>query len=148
MSERYFEDIRAGDRFESGTYNVTAEGIIAFAQEFDPQPFHLDEEAAVESIFGGLTASGWHTAAIAMRLFVTSGLNPAGGAIGLGVDELRWPAAVRPGDILRAEIQVLEVRPSKSKPEQGIVKIRNTTKNQRGEIVLTFVANAMVRRKP
>ena len=115
MQERFFEDLKTGDRFNSGTYNVTEEGIISFAREFDPQSFHLDSSRAGRSMFKGLIASGWHTAAITMRLFVQT-LNFAEGAIGLGVDELRWPNPVRPGDALKVETEILDVRPSRSKP--------------------------------
>lgn len=146
MDARYFEDVKAGDRFESATYKVSAEAIISFAREFDPQSFHLDPAKAEQSIFKGLIASGWHTAAITMRLFVLT-LNFAEGAIGLGVDELRWPNAVRPGDSLRVETEIVDLRESRSKPTHGIIRIRNITKNQRGEIVQTMFANAMVRRR-
>ena len=101
MTERYLEDLHVGDRFESDAFEVTEEGIIAFARQFDPQPFHLDVQAAEQSVFRGLVASGWHTAAMSMRLFVTGGLKLAGGSVGLGVDELRWPRPVKPGDTLR-----------------------------------------------
>lgn len=148
MSGRYLEDIQMGDRFESTEYEVSAEAMKNFAREFDPQLFHLDEAAAEKTIFGGLTASGWHTAAIGMRLFVTCGLDPVDGAVGLGVDEMRWPTAVRPGDRLRATIEILATRPSKSRPGFGIVELRNTTRNQRAEVVLTFTANALIRRRP
>jgi acyl dehydratase len=146
MTERYLEDLKIGDRFQSGQYTVTAEAIVAFAREFDPQPFHVDLAAAERSIFKGLAASGWHTAAITMRLFVQA-TNFAEGAVGLGVDELRWPAPVRPGDTLRVEVEIVELRESRSKPDHGIIRIRNTTTNQRGEIVQTMFANAMVPRR-
>src|SRR5213595_3347085 len=146
MSERYFDDLTQGDRFKSATYEVTEEQIISFAREFDPQPFHLDSAVARQTMFKGLIASGWHTAAITMRLFVET-LNFAEGAIGLGVDELRWPNAVRPGDLLTVETEILEVRPSRSKPGYGIIRLRNVTTNQRGEIVQTMMANAMVPRR-
>lgn len=147
MPKRYLEDLTAGDRFESGPDTVTDEGIINFAREFDPQPFHVDLIAAEKSIFQGLAASGWHTAAITMRLFVQA-TNFAEGAIGLGVDELRWPNPVRPGDALRVEVEILDLRESRSKPGYGIIRIRNVTTNQRGEIVQTMFANAMVPRRP
>ncbi len=99
-------------------------------------------------MFGGLVASGWHTAAISMRLFVTGGLKLAGGSVGLGVDELSWPRPVRPGDTLRLETEILEVRPSKSKPDRGVIRIRNVTTNQDGEIVQSFLASVLVRRRP
>jgi acyl dehydratase len=146
MPERYLEDLKIGDRFVSETYDVTAEAIIDFAREFDPQPFHLDVAVAEKSIFKGLAASGWHTAAITMRLFVQA-TKFAEGAVGLGVDELRWPNAVRPGDVLRVETEIVDVRASRSKPGQGIIRIRNVTTNQRGEIAQTMSANAMVPKK-
>lgn len=146
MNARYFEDLKAGDRLVSDKYEVTAEAIINFAREFDPQPFHLDVAVAEKSIFKGLAASGWHTAAITMRLFVRA-TNFAEGAVGLGVDELRWPTAVRPGDALRVETEIVELRASRSKPDHGIIRIRNVTTNQRGEIVQTMFANAMVPKK-
>ena len=146
MSQRYFEDLKAGDRFKSGTYKVTEEQIVSFAREFDPQPFHLDPAVARQTMFESLIASGWHTAAITMRLFVQT-LNFAEGAIGLGVDELRWPNAVRPGDVLQVETEILDLRESRSKPTHGIVRIRNVTTNQRGEVVQTMFASALVLRR-
>src|SRR3984893_11288314 len=143
MPERYFEDLKVGDRFRSQTYGVTEEQIISFAREFDPQPFHLDARIARETMFKDLIASGWHTAAITMRLFVRT-LDFAEGAIGLGVDELRWPTAVKPNDVLQVETEIVDLRESRSKPSHGIVRIRNTTKNQRGEIVQTMFASALV----
>lgn len=147
MDEKYLENLHAGDLFGSDTIEVTEESIIAFAREFDPQAFHLAAKAAEQSIFKGLSASGWHTAAMSMRLFITGELKVAGGSIGLGVDELRWPQPVRPGDILRLETEILDVRASRSKPDRGIIRIRNVTTNQRGEIVQTFMASVMVRRR-
>jgi acyl dehydratase len=147
MNEKFLEDLHVGDRFESDTFDVTEEGIIAFARDFDPQPFHLDVQAAEQSVFKGLAASGWHTAAMSMRLFVTGGLNLAGGSVGLGVDELRWPRPVKPGDTLRLQTEIMEVRSSKSKPDRGIIRIRNVTTNQRGEVVQTFLASVLVRRR-
>jgi acyl dehydratase len=146
MSERYFDDLTQGDRFKSATYEVTEEQIISFAREFDPQPFHLDSAVARQTMFKGLIASGWHTAAITMRLFVQT-LNFAEGAIGLGVDELRWPNAVRPGDALQVETEIVDLRVSRSKPSHGIVRLRNVTVNQRGEIVQTMSASALVLRR-
>jgi acyl dehydratase len=148
VSELYLEDLHVGDRFGSDAIAVTEESIIAFAREFDPQAFHLDEAAAEESIFKGLTASGWHTAAMSMKLFVTGEFRLAGGSVGLGVDELRWPRPVRPGDILRLETEIIDVRASKSKPDRGIIRIRNVTTNQQGEVVQSFLAFVMVRRRP
>jgi acyl dehydratase len=146
MGARHFEDFKTGDRFESATYPVSEEAIIAFAREFDPQSFHLDAATAKETMFEGLIASGWHTAAITMRLFVQT-LDFAQGAIGLGVDELRWPNPVRPGDVLRVETEILDLRRSRSKPDCGIIRIRNVTQNQRGEIVQTMLASAIVPRR-
>jgi acyl dehydratase len=146
MIERYFDDLRCGERLQSAEYIVTEEEIINFAREFDPQPFHLDAAVADKTIFGGLIASGWHTAAITMRLFVKT-LNFAEGAIGLGVDELRWPNAVKPNDVLQVETEIVDLRESRSKPSHGIVRIRNITTNQRGEIVQTMFASALVSRR-
>lgn len=144
---RYLEDLRIGDRFESEAFEVTEDAIKAFAREFDPQYFHLNHSEAKHSVFGGLVASGWHTAAITMRLLVTCGLNLAGGAVGLGADELRWPVAVRPGDILRLKLEVTEVKPSKSKPDRGTIRLRYTTRNQNGETVMTLSATVLVLRR-
>jgi acyl dehydratase len=148
MTARYFEDIAIGERFRSEPFAVTEEAIIAFARDFDVQPFHMDHAAAHQSVFGGLAASGWHTAAIAMRLFTTGPLRFAGGAVGLGVDELRWPVAVRVGDRLQLETEILEARASRSKPEHGILRIRNVLTNQNDEVVLSYFANALVLRRP
>jgi acyl dehydratase len=148
MSERFFEDFAVGQKFHSGTATITAERIKAFAAEFDPQPFHLDEEAAKRSLFRGLAASGWHTAAVTMRLLVESDLHPAGGTIGAGGSDLKWPRPVRPGDTLRVEGVVLETRPSQSRPELGIVKVRLTTYNQAGEPVQISTPVLMVQRRP
>jgi len=148
VTARYLEDFAAGQVYGSGRLVVDEGRIKSFAAEFDPQPFHLDEQAARSSIFGGLAASGWHTAAMTMRLLVASELKPAGGIVGAGFDEFRWPAPVRPGDELHLEIEVLEVRPSKSRPTQGVVKVRTTTKNQKGEAVQVSVGNLIVLRRP
>ncbi len=123
---------------------MDAAAIKAFATQFDPQPFHLDEGAAGASFFGGLAASGWHTAALTMRLLVESGFRPAGGIIGSRADELKWPRPVRPGDELRVEAEVLEVRRSSSRPGQGFVKCRTTTLNQNDEPVQVLVMNLLV----
>jgi acyl dehydratase len=148
VSERYLEDFAVGQTFGSGALRVEAQSIKTFAAEFDPQPFHLDAQAAVSTFFGGLAASGWHTAALTMRLLVESELRPAGGIIGLGFDEFRWPRPVRPGDELRVRSEVLEVRVSKSQPTQGIIKVRTTTLNQHDEAVQVFVGNLLVRCQP
>ena len=146
MSERYLEDFAVGQTFGSGRLRIEKERIKTFAAEFDPQPFHLDEAAARDTMFGGLAASGWHTVALTMRLLVEGELKPAGGIIGAGFDELRWPRPVRPGDELHVECEILEVRPSKSRPSQGLVKVRTTTLNQDGRAVQVFVANLLVPR--
>jgi acyl dehydratase len=155
MSERdvaverlYLEDLRVGQQFTSGSYHMDESRIKAFAAEFDPQPFHLDESAAQATIFRGLAASGWHTAAVAMRLIVTGGLPFANGIIGVG-GEIAWPKPTRPGDTLRVESEILQILPSRSKPNQGIVTVRNTTLNQNGEPVHMFTARVLVfRREP
>src|SRR5256886_1056681 len=146
MKEHYFDVLKAGDRFKSDPLEVTEKQVIEFAHKFDPQMFHLTRKSAERTIFKGLIASGWHTAAMTMRLFVQT-LNFAEGAVGLGVDELRWPNSVRPGDALRVETEIVDLRPSKSKPDRGIVRIRNVTTNQRGEIVQTMFASALVPKK-
>jgi acyl dehydratase len=148
MKRLYFDDVAVGDRFTSDTYQVTAQEIIEFARRFDVQLFHLDPAAAERSIFKGHAASGWHTAAVAMRLFTTGPLQFVGGCIGLGVDELRWPVAVRPDDTLQLETGILELRVSRSKPEHGIMRIRNVLRNQNGRVVLSYVASAMAQRRP
>ncbi|HET7363964.1 MAG TPA: MaoC family dehydratase [Burkholderiales bacterium] len=148
MTGKYLEDFAAGQSYRSGRLRVDEERVKSFAAEFDPQPFHLDADAARRSIFGGLAASGWHTAAMTMRLLVESEFRPAGGIIGAGFDEFRWPAPVRPGDELYLDIEVLEVRPSKSRPNQGMVKVRTTTRNQKGEAVQVSVGNLVVPRRP
>ncbi len=146
MKERYFDDLKAGYRVQSEPFEVVGKTIIEFAEKFDPQQFHLNAKSAERSIFKGLIASGWHTAAITMRLFVNT-LNFAEGAIGLGVDELRWPNTVRAGDVLRVETEIVHLRPSRSKPHYGIIKVRNVTTNQRGEIVQTMLGALMVPRR-
>jgi acyl dehydratase len=146
MSGRYLEDFAVGQTFGSCRLRVSKEQIKAFAAEFDPQPFHLDEAVAQDTIFQGLVASGWHTAALTMRLLVGSELKPAGGIVGAGFDEFRWPRPVRPGDELRIESEVLEVRPSKSLPNQGRIKVRTTTLNQNDETVQIQIANLIVPR--
>jgi acyl dehydratase len=145
---RYLEDFAVGQTFGSGRLTVDAERIKRFAAAFDPQPFHLDEQAARNTIFHGLAASGWHTAALTMRLLVEGELKPAGGIVGTGADEFRWPRPVRPGDELHVDSEVLEVRPSKSRAGQGVIKVRTTTRNQAGEPVQILVANLLVPRRP
>ncbi len=142
----FLEDLHPGQRFTTGSHLVDEEQIKAFARQFDPQPFHLDEEAAKGSLFAGLAASGWHTAAITMRLQVESGLPLSGGIIGAG-GELSWPRPTRPGDILHVETEVLEVKPSRSRPERGMVTFRSETLNQRGEVVQTLTVKLVVPRR-
>lgn len=142
-----FEDLTVGDRVTSEPYPMTEKAMVEFAREYDVQAFHLDHAAADASLFGGLAASGWHTAAIAMHLFTTGPMRFEHGAIGLSVDELRWPTAVRPGDSIRLETEILELRGSRSKPEFGLMRIRNVARNQENEVVLSYTANAMVRRR-
>ena len=143
---RYFEDLRVGQTFASAPRIIDAGAIKGFAAEFDPQPFHLDEDEARRSPFAGLAASGWHTAALSMRLCLASDFRPAGGILGNG-GELIWSKPVRPGDALRAKIEVIETRPSRSRPRQGVVKIRMTTLNQHGETVQTFSPTLLVDRR-
>src|SRR5580693_4651496 len=138
----YLEDLHVGQRFTSGTYQIDEERIKSFAAEFDPQPFHLDDAAAQGTIFGGLAASGWHTAAITMRLMVTSGPPFAAGIIGVG-GEIAWPRPTRAGDTLRVESKIVEIVPSRSKPNQAFVKVLNTTLNQNGEPVQVFTAKIL-----
>ena len=141
----YLDDLRVGQRFVSGTHRIDEGQIRAFAAQFDSQPFHLDAEAAKATLFGGLVASGWHTAAITMRLLVESGLPLAGGIIGAG-GEITWPNPTRPGDVLQVESEVLELRPSRSRPDRGIASVRSETRNQRGETVQVLVAKLVVLR--
>ena len=146
MKDYYFDDLKVGDRFKSEPLEVKEKQVIEFAHKFDPQMFHLNRKSAERTIFKGLIASGWHTAAMTMRLFVQT-LNFAEGAIGLGVDEMRWPNVVRPGDVLTVETEIVDLRPSRSRPNYGIIRLRNMTINQRGEIVQTMFASAMVPRR-
>ena len=143
----YFEDIAGGQTYRSPSLHLDADSITRFAAEFDPQPFHLDENAARDSLFEGLAASGWHTASLTMKLCLMSDFRPAGGIIGAG-GELSWPQAVRPGDELRVEIEVIETRVSRSRPRQGVVRIRITTLNQDRETVQIFTPTLFVDRRP
>jgi acyl dehydratase len=137
------EDLQVGQRFVSGTHRIDEEQIRAFAEQFDPQPFHLDADAAKMTLFGGLVASGWHTAAITMRLLVESGLPIAGGIVGAG-GEISWPSPVRPGAVLRVESEILELRPSRSRPDRGVATVRSETRDQLGEVVQVLVAKLVV----
>jgi acyl dehydratase len=142
----YLEDLRVGQRFVSGTHRIDVGQIRAFAEQFDPQPFHLDAEAAKTTSFEGLVASGWHTAAITLRLLVEGGLPTiAGGLIGAG-GEITWPNPTRPGNVLQVESEVLELRPSRSRPDRGIATIRSETRNERGDGVQVLVVKLVVPR--
>ena len=139
----YLEDLSVGQRFTSGRYEMDAQRMKEFAAEFDPQPFHLDEAAGAQSLFKGLAASGWHTAAATMRLLVEGEMALADGIVGVG-GEINWPRPTRAGDTLQVESEVLEIIPSRSKPQQAMVKIRNTTVNQNGEVLQVFTASVVV----
>ncbi len=143
----YLDDLQVGQRFSSPTLTLDAEHIKRFAAAYDPQPFHLDEEAARDTLFGGLAASGWHTAALTMRLLVTTGLPLQGGIVGAG-GEIAWPRPTRPGDTLRVESEVQSIVPSRSKPHQGMVTVRSETLNQHGETVQVLTAKLVVPRRP
>ncbi len=142
----YLDDLHVGQRFVSQEAGVSEDEIKAFARDFDPQPFHLDEEAAKSTFFRGLAASGWHTAALTMRLNVGS-LPLAGGVVGMGV-ELSWNAPVRPGDVLHVESEVEEIAPSKTRPDRGVVTMLSRTLNQKGEVVQTSRAKLLLFRRP
>lgn len=144
----YMEDLKVGQKFTAGPIKVTAEDIIAFARQFDPQPFHLDAEAAKQTPFGELVASGWHTASMTMRMIVDSSPNMEGGMIGRSVERLNWLRAVKPGDTLSFEAEILEMRGSGSDPRRGVMRIHNTTSNQNGEAVLTMESIVFVPRRP
>ena len=146
MDTLYLDDLAVGQRFVSGTHTMDAAEIKEFAARYDPQPFHMDDAAARDTLFGGLVASGWHTAATMMRLIVDGGLPIAGGIIGTG-GELLWTAPVRPGDTLRVECEVLEITPSRSKPDRGTVRVRCITLNQHGEMVQSFTPKLVVPRR-
>src|SRR5438132_141033 len=130
----YLDDLAVGQKFTTGTYELTAEDIVAFARVYDRQPFHMDDAAATQTLFGGLAASGWHTAAISMRLLTDGSLPLAGGLISVG-GEIAWPRPTRPGDTLHVDIEVLEVTPSRSRPDRGMITCRNETRKQHGDVV-------------
>ena len=142
----YLDDLHVGRRFTSQTHTIDEAQIKAFACQFDPQPFHLDDDAAQATILGGLAASGWHTAAITMRLLVEGGLPLAGGIIGAG-GEIAWPKPTRPGDTLRVESEVVEVAPSRSRPDRGMATVRSLTRNQNDEVVQDLKAKLIVPRR-
>ena len=142
----YLEDLHVGQRFESRPHCIDAEQIKKFAAEFDPQPFHLDETAAAGSLFGGLAASGWHTAALTMRLLVES-VPLADGLVGAEL-ELAWPKPTRPGDTLQVFSEIVDIRPSRSKPNMAIVTMRNETRDQDGDVLQTFKVKMPVFKRP
>ena len=142
----YLEDLQVGQRFVSGTHRIDEEQIRAFAEQYDPQPFHLDVEVAKATLFDGLVASGWHTAAVTMRLLVDCGLPIAGGIVGVGA-EIAWPRPVRPGAVLHVESEILELRPSRSRPDRGTAIVRSETRDQFGEVVQVLVAKLVVPRR-
>jgi acyl dehydratase len=147
--QRYFEDYPEGAVFEYGSVTVDAAEIIEFARRFDPQPMHVDPEAAARGPFGGLIASGWHTAGLMMRLFVEHFLPRGAASLGApAIDELRWPRPVRPGDVLRIRVHILEARPSRSQPERGVVRTFVEVLNQREETVMTLKPVNLLRRRP
>ncbi len=148
MSIRYFEDFSPGQTIELGTYEFTAENIVAFASEYDPQPMHTDPEAARRSIYGGLIASGWHTAGAYMRLLVTGAMAATESLGSPGLDRLRWLKPVRPGDVLTARFTVLETRTSESRPDRGIVRSRGEMVNSAGEVVMDVEAVNFFGRRP
>ena len=143
----YLDDLAVGDQFTSGEHTMDEAQITAFAAQFDPQPFHLDDAAARDTLFGGLAASGWHTAAITMRLQVMSGLPIAGGIIGAG-GELTWPRPTRASDVLHVVSEVIEVTPSRSKPDRGMVSVRSETRNQHGDVLQVATVRIVVPRRP
>ena len=147
MDKLYLEDLSVGQRFASAEQTLDADAIIGFASKYDPQPFHIDEAAARDTLFGGLAASGWHTACTMMQLIVGGGLPIAGGIIGTG-GELLWTRPVRPGDTLHVECEVLEITPSRSKPDRGTVVVRCVTLNQHDEMVQSFTPKLVVPRRP
>jgi acyl dehydratase len=144
---RYFEDFQPGEVIPVGSYVMPREEIIAFARQFDPQPFHVDDEAARRSIFGGIIASGWHTASVCHRLLVDGLLKVTTSMGSPGLDELRWLLPVRPGDEISVRIEVLTSTPSRSKPDRGSIKTRMEVRNQKGELVMTEVATMLVSRR-
>lgn len=144
---RYFEDLKAGDKFNTAEYEMTEAEIIAFGQKFDPQPFHTDPAVAGRTMFGRLVASGWHTAAVSMRLMVLGEMDLDGGVIGQGMESLRWPRPVLPGDRLRVVTEILELRDAPARPEHGLIKLRCRTYNQGGKVVQEMTATLLAARR-
>ena len=145
---RYFEDFKPGDVIELGSRTISKERILAFAREFDPQPFHTDEEAATRSIYGGLLASGWHTGSLLMRILYDGLLNDTASLGSPGIDELRWLEPVRPGDTLTARMTIVEAIPSRSKPDRGLIRSLIEMRNQYGRVVLTIRGLSLLGRRP
>ncbi len=146
-SKLYLDDLAVGSRFSSAEHALDEQQIKAFATQFDPQPFHLDDDAAKGTLFHGLAASGWHTAALTMRLLVTSGMPLADGIIGAG-GEINWPNPTRPSDVLHVDSEIMAVVPSRSRPDRGIVTVKNETRNQHGDVVQLLIAKLVVSRRP
>jgi acyl dehydratase len=145
---RYLEDLKPGNAFESRRHTIAEEAIVAFAREFDPQPFHTDPEAAKTSFFGKLIASGWHTAALTMKMLTEAEMDLAGGVIGAGMEDLRWPTPLLPGDTIHVRVEILESRASKSRPEIGIVRARIRTLREDGSAVQEMTGNLIVPTRP
>lgn len=146
-ARRYFDDFKVGDVIELGSRIITKEAIVAFAREFDPQPFHLDEEAAAHTMFGGLIASGWHTGSLMMRLLYEGAIQHTVSLGSPGIDEMRWLKPVRPGDTLSARMTVTECLPSRSKPDRGIVRALLEMRNQHGELMVTVKGMSLLGRR-
>jgi acyl dehydratase len=142
----YLDDLKIGQRFTSGSHPLDAAQITAYARQFDPQPFHLDDAAAKGTLFGGLAASGWHTMSVTMRLLVDAGLPLAGGIVGAGA-EIAWPQPTRPDDILHVVSEIEEITPSRSRPDRGTVRVRSETRNQRDEVLQVLIAKLLVPRR-
>ena len=148
MAQRYLEDLTVGEKHLSGKHYISEEDAVAFSRSFDPQAMHIDKAAAEKGRFGGLIASGWHTAAIAMRMMAEVKTFGDGDVLGLGVDQMSWPVPVRPGDTLQGEVEIADIRPSKSNPGFGIVKLHCTLRNQHGQVVMKLSPNCWVERRP
>ena len=148
MTPRYLEDLNVGERHTAGPIELTEADSVAFATRYDPQPMHIDPAFAAQGPFHGLIASGWQTCSLVMRLTIEAKLFGSTLVLGLGVDELRWPTPVRPGDSISAEIEILSITPSKSKPQFGVLRMRSTGRNQGGEIVLSMITSVWVPKRP
>jgi acyl dehydratase len=146
-NQRFFEDIKAGQAYEFGTITVSEKDIIDFARQFDPQDFHLDRAKAANSLFGGIVASGWHTTSVVMRLYVDHYLSHVANLGSPGVEDIRWPNPLRPDDTLRIRVTILEARPSRSKPDRGIVRVHVEAINQTDKLVLSMIGVSLVGRR-